>query len=139
MEWMFLPYRRYADFSGRSRRMEFWMFTLFYYIALGALLAVMMAGLPWSNMEAPDAEPNAVFWIGFVLLLLFSLGSVVPAIAVCVRRFHDQDKSGWLYLLNFIPYIGPIIVIVFMFLEGTPGPNQYGDDPKDENTAGVFA
>jgi uncharacterized membrane protein YhaH (DUF805 family) len=50
---------------------------------------------------------------------------------VQVRRFHDQDKSGWFVLLSLIPFLGAIIVLVFMFLEGTKGPNRFGPDPKD--------
>jgi uncharacterized membrane protein YhaH (DUF805 family) len=56
-----------------------------------------------------------------------------------VRRFHDQDKSGWFVLLNLIPYIGGIIVLVFMCLEGTRGPNRFGPDPKGQDVGDVFA
>ena len=144
MQWMILSYKRYADFNGRLRRMEFWMFTLFYYIVLVLLLILTFAGLPWGELRdpsqmGPTTGPNALIWIGMVLLVVFMLGSIIPMIAVTVRRFHDQDKSGWLYLLNFIPYVGPIVVLVFMFIEGTKGPNLYGEDPKDPHTAGIFA
>ena len=144
MDWMILPYKRYFDFSGRSQRMEFWMFTLLYTIVLIAFVAFMLAGLPWDQMgEAsanydPDAKPGTLFWIGLGLLVIFMLGSIIPSIAVTVRRFHDQDKSGWFYLLSFVPYAGGIIIIVFMCIEGTRGPNQYGPDPKDPHSSDVF-
>lgn len=144
MNWMLMPYRRYADFSGRSQRMEFWMFTLFFYIVLFVLVGLMLAGVPWGTMDQtsssydPDAAPGVLFWIGLGLLVIFVLGSFIPSIAVAVRRFHDQDKSGWFYLLSFIPYIGGIVMIVFMCIDGTRGPNQYGPDPKDPHTADVF-
>jgi len=140
---MILPYRRYAEFDGRSRRMEFWMFTLFYYIVFFALFILMFAGLPWTEIMAAEngqpivSPPGPLFWFGFAVLMLFSLGSFVPMIAVTVRRFHDQDMSGWFYLLNLVP-LGGLIVLVFMFLEGTKGPNQYGDDPKGAGAAGIF-
>ena len=73
------------------------------------------------------------------VLGVFALASIIPAIAVQVRRFHDQDKSGWFVLLNFIPIIGGLIVLVMMFLDGTPGPNRFGPDPKNRTDAGVFA
>ena len=58
------------------------------------------------------------------------LAVFVPGLAVTVRRFHDQDKSGWLALLGLVPYVGGIVVLVFMCLEGTKGENRYGLDPK---------
>lgn len=143
MEWMLLPLKRYADFDGRSRRMEFWMFRLFFYLVMTVLVVITFGALPWSEIlsDNPPQDPdiNPLFWVGLVLCAMWYLGCVVPSIAVCVRRFHDQDKSGWLWLLYFIPYIGWLIVVIFMFIEGTKGSNQYGEDPKDENTAGVFA
>lgn len=138
MNWMILPYQRYFDFSGRSQRMEYWMFTLFFTILMILCVAVMLAGVPWDQTNNPDAKPGMMMWVGITLLAIVALGSFIPSIAVCVRRFHDQDKSGWFYLLSFIPYIGGIVVIVFMCIEGTRGPNQYGPDPKDPHAADVF-
>jgi uncharacterized membrane protein YhaH (DUF805 family) len=64
----------------------------------------------------------------------------VPGLAVMVRRFHDQEKSGWFFLFYFVPYVGSIIVLVFMCIDGTRGDNRYGADPKQlENIADVFA
>ena len=54
----------------------------------------------------------------------------MPLIAVEVRRFHDQDRSGWFALLNLIPYIGPLIVLGMMCIDGTPGENRFGPNPK---------
>lgn len=144
MGWMVLPYRRYADFGGRSQRMEYWMFTLFYWLVLMLCVALMLAGLPWGEITGdkpsnPNALPGPPFWLGIGLMVVFLLGSLVPSIAVTVRRFHDQDLSGWLYLLNFIPYIGGLVVFVFMCIDGTRGPNRYGNDPKDSANASVFA
>jgi uncharacterized membrane protein YhaH (DUF805 family) len=63
---------------------------------------------------------------------------IIPSIAVQVRRFHDQDKSGWFVLLSLIPFLGAIIVLVFMFIEGTKGPNRFGADPKDPARVEAF-
>ena len=213
MEWMILPLKRYAEFSGRSRRKEYWMFMLLNAIVYAVGIGMFLAGLPWSQMgeagangmtgkpsaalsapagpslapagfavasgkpgapAAPPANPNSgdysanggdysangagmtpyapapaaanpfeqlglIGWLGLGLLALWVLATFIPNIAVHVRRFHDQDKSGWMYLLNFIPYIGGFVVLVFMFMEGTRGPNRYGPDPKAENMGQVFS
>lgn len=140
MEWMLMPYRRYADFSGRSQRKEYWMFALFQFIVAMILLTVMFVGGMGSvNEMTGQAEPGTLFYIGLGLLVIFGLGSLIPSLAVSVRRFHDQDKSGWFLLLQLIPYIGGIIVLVFMCLAGTPGPNRFGPDPKDPTGADVFS
>ena len=131
MEWMLMPLRRYADFSGRSRRKEYWMFALgviIVYLILAVIGGVLLgAGSAMSDGDGAGALMSSPV---FILLAIFALGIIVPSIAVQVRRFHDQDKSGWFVLLNLIPYIGGLIVLVFMFLEGTRGPNKYGPDPK---------
>ena len=121
MEWMLMPLHRYADFSGRSRRKEYWMFALLViagYVALALIGSVLSGGADGGGT------------LGTILIGIFALAILVPSIAVQVRRFHDQDKSGWFVLLNFIPILGALIVFVFMLLEGTRGPNQYGPDPK---------
>jgi uncharacterized membrane protein YhaH (DUF805 family) len=137
MEWMLLPLKRYADFSGRSRRTEYWMFALFQAIIYIALLILLfVAGVSGTDPYTGDPEFNAFGYLMLAAFAIIALGLIVPNIAVSVRRFHDQDKSGWLYLLGFIPYLGGIIVFVFMVLPGTVGPNQYGNDPKMASNVG---
>ncbi|WP_225204504.1 DUF805 domain-containing protein [Novosphingobium huizhouense] len=138
MEWMLMPYRRYADFSGRSRRMEYWMFVLLSVIVTAICAALMVAG-GWQGETLGGGEPSGTFWLGLGLMVVWIFGSLIPSIAVQVRRFHDQDRSGWMVLLGFIPYIGGIIVIVFMCLEGTRGANRYGPDPKNPSGSSIFA
>lgn len=128
LDWMLMPLRRYADFSGRSRRKEYWMFLLGVVIA-AIVLGIVEGVVGLSGMVGPYGP----------LTLIFLLGIIVPSIAVQIRRFHDQDKSGWFVLLSFIPFVGGLIVLVFMCLEGTRGPNQYGPDPKDPGAADTFA
>lgn len=141
MEWMLMPYRRYADFSGRSRRKEYWMFMLFVVIVYAVCFAFIAAGGLFSTDPTTGAPQfGALAWLGFGLLAIFALGSFIPSLAVQIRRFHDQDKSGWFWLLAFIPYAGSIILLVFMCIEGTKGENRFGPDPKGvQNLGDVFA
>lgn len=125
MDWMLMPLKRYADFNGRSRRKEYWMFTLFTFIVYAVLYALMFMGMDYTT-----GKPGGLGMLAMGLLAIFALGVLVPSIAVAVRRFHDQDKSGWFVLLAFIPFIGGLILLVFMCLEGTRGPNRFGEDPK---------
>ena len=115
LAWMLLPLKRYADFEGRSSRKDFWMFLLFTNLVAAALFV-------FGAVVSPD--------LGVGFLLLGVLGVLLPFIAVQVRRFHDQGKSGWFALFNLIPYVGILVILVFMLLEGTAGENQYGADPK---------
>lgn len=139
MEYMLMPLRRYADFNGRSRRKEFWMFMLFLLIVY-FVLAIVIGGLIGSAaMTGGETAAGLMGGISGLLMIVFALAVFIPSLAVQVRRFHDQDKSGWFVLLGLIPFVGGLIVLVFMFLEGTRGPNQYGPDPKDGAVDRVFA
>lgn len=129
MEWMLLPLKRYADFSGRSRRKEYWMFVLGIFIA-AILLSIIESAMGMAGMIGGAYGP---------LTAIFFLAILVPSIVVQVRRFHDQDKSGWFVLLALIPLLGSIAVFIFMCLSGTRGPNRFGPDPKDPTSAEVFA
>ncbi len=137
MEWMLMPLKRYAEFSGRSRRKEYWMFFLLNMIVLFGLAIV--GGI--LGAFTPSATGEMGLGSGLILGLfgLYALAIFIPSLAVQVRRFHDQDKSGWFVLLGFIPYVGGIVVLVFMCLEGTKGKNRFGDDPKmSDNVGDVF-
>ena len=167
MEWMLMPLRRYAEFSGRSRRKEYWMYTLLSVIVTVIGYALMLGGGASTMLTAAAADPTVpvdpdligasfgpVFWIGACILIVWALGTLIPSIAVTVRRLHDRNMSGW-YLLAFIvavvvlsmiPVLGAIAVlvleigfIVLMALPGTPGPNQYGPDPLGQADPEVFA
>ena len=129
MEWMLLPLRRYADFSGRSRRKEYWMFIL------GVIIAAIVASI-LDGVLGMSGMVGGIY--GPITLLLF-LAVLIPGIAVQVRRFHDQDKSGWFVLLGLIPFVGSIAVLVFMCLEGTAGANRFGANPKNPGSTDVFS
>jgi len=151
LQWMLLPFKRYAEFSGRSRRMEYWSFILLNVIVYIVLGGIMVAGgFNLAAMSDPAAmsaaAPGTVFYIGAGLLGLYALAILVPSIAVVVRRLHDRDMSGWWYLgvivasmIPFVGFIAGIAFLVLMLLPGTPGPNRFGPDPKDPASAEVFA
>lgn len=122
--WITLPLKRYADFNGRSGRKEFWMFQI---LPLGAVLLTFFVLADGVTGYGEFKPLN-----GFLLLPLglAMLALVVPQLAVQARRLHDQNRSGWLALLNLLPYVGWLIVFILMLMEGTPGPNRYGDDPR---------
>ncbi|WP_245646493.1 DUF805 domain-containing protein [Sphingobium abikonense] len=121
--WMLLPLRRYAQFTGRASRKEFWLFQLVPIALFSITLVFTMV-----DRDAYD-EIGAVGNLAIGLFVLGILALIVPALTVQVRRFHDQDRSGWFVLLNLIPYIGALAVLVFMLLEGTAGDNRFGPNP----------
>jgi uncharacterized membrane protein YhaH (DUF805 family) len=108
---------------------------------VGVVLLVVFAGLmaPASGKN-PAASTGLI--IGFLLIGLLYLLLFIPTLAVQVRRFHDQDLSGWFVLLAFVPYLGGLIMLIFMCIDGTAGPNRFGPDPKGRGGdfhADVFA
>lgn len=124
MDWMLMPYRRYADFSGRSRRKEYWMFYLLVVIVYVIASVIMGMGAPTIDPATGQMVGGGMLWtVGAALLGIFWLGSIIPSLAVSIRRMHDQDRSGWWILC-------PIANIIFLFIDGTPGPNRFGEDPK---------
>jgi uncharacterized membrane protein YhaH (DUF805 family) len=115
------PLRKYATFSGRATRPEFWVFTLVNMIPL-VLLSVVDAALGWYS-EADNVG---------VLSGLFALAIVLPGLAVGVRRLHDGNRRGWWILAHSIPVVGALIALYQYIGAGTPGANRFGDDPRDE-------
>lgn len=137
MNWMFLPYKRYFEFSGRSRRKEYWMFAL-----LWIIIAVVFDTSVFLTMPSAEAIQSGAaagsFGVAGIVFGLFALASIIPTIAVTVRRLHDTDRSGWWWWIQLVPVVGGLVLLVFMCLDGTHGPNTYGPDPKG-NEAEAFA
>lgn len=120
MEWYLKVVRdNYANFTGRARRQEYWMFQLFNIIIIFALIVVLL-GLG-ALLDAPGL---------ISIYLLYVFGVFVPSLAAAVRRLHDTGKSGWYYLVSLIPFIGGIWLIILLATEVNVGPNEYGPDPK---------
>ncbi len=104
------------------------MFQLLLLLVYVPLIVLMGIGMAMGTRD----HPSALFFLALVVLALVGLAAIIPCLAVQVRRFHDQDKSGWFVLLGFIPYVGSLIVLVFMCLRGTPGANRFGPDPLQQ-------
>lgn len=127
MDLMLQPLRKYVDFNGRARRSEYWLFALF------VVLVQMTAGvLSWfvggdlsdDAFATPASAVIALLYFGFCLYIF------VPSLAVSFRRLHDSGRTAWWLLLGLIPVLGQLVLLIFMILDGTPGDNRYGPDPK---------
>ena len=136
MKWMLLPLRRYAEFSGRSRPREYWTFALF--LLLGTILlswldVVLGLGAGYGYYEHSLYNTAAGYVADSGLLTrIFALATVIPGLAVAVRRLHDTDRSGWWLLIGLVPLLGELALFIFMLMSGTRGPNRYGPDPVAE-------
>jgi len=127
MDKILRPWRHYVDFSGRSTRTEFWLFIIIFY---AVLMVLAFAGGVFSAAAELGDPADEPFSLAIIPLALWVLACILPSIAVTVRRLHDSDKSGWLYLLTIIPYLGFIMTLIFGFWPGTHGENSYGFDPR---------
>ena len=131
---------KYAVFNGRARRSEFW----WYYLAYGILITVLYVALIVPGLSAytaatmdaamagdttAPAMPGSLT-AGYLVVSLVGLALLLPTLAVIVRRLHDTGKSGVLALLLLIPVVNFILILVWGATNGTPGPNQFGPDPK---------
>ncbi|WP_329275522.1 DUF805 domain-containing protein [Streptomyces sp. NBC_01451] len=104
--------KKYAVFSGRARRKEYWMFTLF-----AVIISIVLSII------------DGVIGVQ-ILSIVFSLAILLPSLGVAVRRLHDTGRSGWWLLFGLIPIVGTITLLVFMCLDGEQGENKYGYNPK---------
>lgn len=163
VEWATRPLKRYAQFSGRAPRAEYWWY----------VLGLIIAAIVLSIVEGIAGVNTMVAGIYGPLTVLLWVGTLVPSIAVAVRRLHDTNRTGWWLLGYFIPYaigfamMGPailnpgsasgmaslgggaifmligfimaIVLLVFTIQQGTKGPNKYGEDPYGADMEKVFA
>jgi len=123
MKWFIKVLKQYADFSGRARRKEFWMFTLFCCIIVSITAGITGYGI---------AKGGSILVVGTILNFAVSLAFLVPSLAVMVRRLHDIGKSGWWYFINFIPLIGGILLLIWFCTNSQKGENKWGANPKEE-------
>lgn len=120
MEWYLKVLRHFADFSGRARRKEFWMFVI-----INIIIFIITIGLDNILNTTIDKAGN-----GYINLL-YVLTVFIPALAVGVRRMHDIGKSGWMVLVGLIPVAGIVWLIILYTTKGVNGSNKYGPDPKE--------
>lgn len=118
----------YANFSGRARRREYWFFCLSVWLIN---VAMRILGIIMVIISASSSLLEIVSTSSAVAMALLSLGLIVPSIAVCVRRLHDIGKSGWYFLLSFIPIIGGIILLIWFCRDSVAVSNKWGANPKD--------
>lgn len=127
MHWYLEALRKYAVFSGRSRRKEYWFFTLFNFLAA---VGLSMVDLMRSGVAADFS----------LLASIYSLVVLLPSLAVTVRRLHDVGRSGWWILIAFVPLLGFLVLLVFLLQDSQPHANEYGPSPKPAfGDAGVAA
>jgi uncharacterized membrane protein YhaH (DUF805 family) len=131
MFWYLEVLQKYAVFSGRARRKEYWMFQLINVVILTVLCAVIIPPL------VTHSQSFLPLFLG-VFLCVYVLATILPSLAVSVRRLHDVNFSGWWVLIGFVP-AGGVILLVFHVLDSTPGPNQYGPNPKENRRLGYPA
>jgi len=120
MNWYLEVLKKYAVFSGRARRKEYWLFFLF-----NLIIALVLGFI---DGAAGLADPQSGYG---PLGGLYALAVLIPGIAVSVRRLHDTDHSGWWLFIVLVPLIGAIVLLVFMVRDSLQGQNQYGPSPKE--------
>lgn len=113
IDWFVKCLKNYANFTGRARRKEFWFFTLVYMIITTITIVLDLALKTYG-----------------VITGVFILAMIVPSISVAVRRLHDINKSGWYYLIQMIPMVGPILVLIWFATETKQESNQWGNPAK---------
>ncbi|WP_158973470.1 DUF805 domain-containing protein [Cellulophaga sp. L1A9] len=118
MKWYLDALKKYAQFDGRSRRQEYWMFRLFSILFMFASLII--DGIISYLADFPL----------FLVTTLYCLAIIIPSIAITIRRLHDTNNSGWMIFVALIPFVGGIWLLVLEVTEGTHGTNNYGEDPK---------
>jgi uncharacterized membrane protein YhaH (DUF805 family) len=121
MNWYLEVLKKYAEFNGRARRKEYWMFFL-----ISTVISIILAVID-SFTGTISEEAGLGLFSG-----IYALAVLIPGLSVTVRRLHDTDRSGWWILIGLIPIIGGIALLIFMVLDSTPGGNQYGPNPKVE-------
>ena len=121
MKYYLKALENYTNFSGRSRRKEYWMFNLFNFIfAVVTMILDNLFGLTF------DLAPYGSIYA------LYALCVFIPSFAVSVRRLHDVGKSGWMILISIIPIVGAIWLLVLFLTDSDPDENEYGQNPKEE-------
>lgn len=119
MNWYIEVLKKYAVFSGRARRKEYWLFIL-----ISTIITIVLGGIELTaGLYDPATGPGLISG-------LYALAVFIPSIAVLVRRLHDTNRTAWWLLMLLFPLIGVIVLIVFLATDSSAGDNQYGPNPK---------
>ena len=135
MSWYLAALKKYIIFKGRARRKEFWIYTLIdRLIQLILLIGIFFAFISNTTPNSIGKDGHSdIFAVGVLvsiaLLAIYLLATILPTLAVTVRRLHDTDLSGWWFFTCLIPYVGTFILLILLSLEGTKGNNRFGKDP----------
>jgi len=133
MEFYLKALGKYAEFEGRAERQEYWMFTLIHLLIGGAcLLPILYIAAKYQELLFSRGVLAAAFVL-VIMYVLYLAATLVPSIAVTVRRLHDSGKSGWLLLPFYVPVVNlawTLVLLVLLSLDGTPGANQFGENPR---------
>lgn len=126
---------KYASFTGRARRSEFWWFFLFWWLGTVIINLIDNAAGLVLNLGTDTIETSSgvvTFTSGGlgILSTIWGLVLLLPFLSVTVRRLHDTDRSGWWWWIQLIPCVGFIVILVFMLLDSTPGDNRFGPNPR---------
>ena len=133
----------YTRFTGRARRAEYWSYTLFWWLVTIAVLFLDGVMIALTSTSSPNAS---MVWF-FYFSILWQLGTLLPNIAIVIRRLHDLDMSGWMYLIKaidfvFFPFLGSIVLSILMLMDSKTEPNAHGPSPKYDqgrDVASVFS
>jgi uncharacterized membrane protein YhaH (DUF805 family) len=123
MSWYLLVWKKFAQFNGRSRRKEYWMFQL---VNVSILFPLYIFSRVMDNL---DIQLNTGVAIFLLIYCLYALASIVPILSCGARRLHDSGKTGWLVLLGLVPIAG-LALLALMAIDSDPGTNKYGPNPK---------
>ena len=119
-------FQNYVNFQGRARRSAYWWWALFLWILIGVPYYFTFQSL--MAHHSGGIFGGVAGLIGLVLFL--------PSLGLSIRRLHDTGRSGWWLLIDFVPFIGAVVLLIFFCLPGTSGPNKYGDDPLGSPASG---
>jgi uncharacterized membrane protein YhaH (DUF805 family) len=123
MNWYMEVVKKYAVFSGRARRAEYWWFFLINFV-IGIVLSIL------SSIVMANSNSNSSFNVFSCISGLYGLALLLPGLGVVIRRLHDTGKSGWWIFISLIPLVGEIWLLVILATDSQPGDNQYGPNPK---------
>lgn len=124
-------FKKYATFSGRASRREYWLFVLFYCIVtVFAMLPRVPMLIGKLIMRMPSIETGFAILNSLGMIALLALvASIIPLIAVTIRRLHDIGRSGFWYFIRCVPFIGELWFLILTVRAGTPNRNEWGINP----------